>query len=68
MSLACQARRVAKPKLTPEALRRLQAYNFPGNLTELQSLVNRAIAQMAGATELTEEVFWSARPQSNNFG
>lgn len=67
LSLACQARRVAKPKLTPEALRRLQAYNFPGNLTELQSLVNRAIAQMAGATELTEEVFWSAQAPKQQF-
>jgi transcriptional regulator with AAA-type ATPase domain/NAD-dependent dihydropyrimidine dehydrogenase PreA subunit len=67
ISLACQAKGLTKPKVTPEALRRLQAYNFPGNLAELQSLVERAIAQSAGASELTEEVFWSAQAKKKRF-
>ncbi len=67
LSLICRARGITKPKLTPEALRRLQAYNFPGNLAELQNLVERAIAQMAGAAELTEEVFWSAEAKKQRF-
>lgn len=67
ISLYCQARSLPKPKVTPEALRRLQAYDFPGNLKELQSLVERAIVQSAGAPELTEEIFWSAQTKKKQF-
>lgn len=66
-SLYCQAKHVHKPKVTPEALRRLQAYDFPGNLRELQILVERAIVQSAGAPELTEEVFWSTQVKGKRF-
>jgi len=66
ISLACRAKGLAKPKLAPEALRRLQGYDFPGNLKEIQSLVERAIAQSAGAP-LTEEIFWSAQPKKKQF-
>ena len=58
LSLFCRDRGIAKPSLTPEALRRLQSYDFPGNLTELSSLVERALVQLNGRIELTEEVFW----------
>ncbi len=67
ISLACRAKGLPKPKLAPEALRRLQGYDFPGNLKEIQSLVNRAIAQSAGAPVLTEEIFWSAQPKKKQF-
>ncbi|HEY9845689.1 MAG TPA: sigma 54-interacting transcriptional regulator, partial [Candidatus Caenarcaniphilales bacterium] len=67
LSLSCRSKNLPKPQVTPEALRRLQSYNFPGNLAELQSLVNRAVAQSAGASELTEEVFWSAQTQKKQF-
>ncbi len=66
-SLYCRAKQLAKPQVTPEALRRLQEYDFPGNLRELQSLVERAIVQSAGAPELTEEVFWSTRVKGKRF-
>lgn len=66
-SLYCQTKHLSKPKVTPEALRRLQEYDFPNNLRELQSLVERAIAQSAGAPELTEEVFWSTRAKGKRF-
>ncbi|OUC15515.1 MAG: AAA family ATPase [Alkalinema sp. CACIAM 70d] len=67
LSLTCRSRGIAKPSVTPEALRRLQSYDFPGNLTELENLVNRALLQADGAAELTEEVFWPASSKANRF-
>ncbi|KAM3105574.1 sigma 54-interacting transcriptional regulator [Phormidesmis sp. 146-33] len=67
LSLASRARAIPKQKVTPEALRRLQGYDFPGNSTELQSLIERAIAQSDGAAELTEEVFWSVSTKTRRF-
>lgn len=67
LSLVCRERGIAKPKVTPEALRRLQGYDFPGNLTELASLVERAVIQAEGAAELTEEVFWSVSTKTRRF-
>ncbi|MDB9447241.1 sigma 54-interacting transcriptional regulator [Anabaena sp. CS-542/02] len=62
-SLYVRARGLTKPQITPEALRRLQSYDFPGNLKELQNIVERAIVQLGDGTELTEELFWSAQTQ-----
>ena len=59
IKLECKKRGVPKPTLTPEALRRLQSYDFPGNLAELEGLVERAIAQSESKTRLTEELFWA---------
>ncbi len=67
ISLLCRAKGIPKPKLAPEALRRLQGYDFPGNLREVQSLVERAIAQSAGAPALSEEIFWSAASKKKRF-
>ncbi len=67
ISLFCRAKGMAKPHLTPEALRGLQAYDFPGNLRELQNLVERALVQSAGASELTEEIFWAAPTKKKQF-
>lgn len=61
ISLICRAQGLTKPKVAPEALRRLQSYDFPSNLKELQSIVERAVVQAEGALELTEEVFWSVQ-------
>ncbi|MBD2356272.1 cyclic nucleotide-binding domain-containing protein [Tolypothrix sp. FACHB-123] len=66
-SLYSRARGLAKPRITPEALRRLQAYDFPGNLKELKNLVERAIVQAGEGKELTEEIFWSAEPKKKQF-
>ncbi|MBW4564457.1 MAG: sigma 54-interacting transcriptional regulator [Mojavia pulchra JT2-VF2] len=66
-SLYSRARGLAKPHITPEALRRLQAYDFPGNLKELKNLVERAIVQAGEGQELTEEIFWSAEPKKKQF-
>jgi transcriptional regulator with AAA-type ATPase domain/NAD-dependent dihydropyrimidine dehydrogenase PreA subunit len=67
LSLFCRARGIAKPRITPEAIRRLQTYDFPGNLTELETLVGRAVLQLNGAPELTEEVFWASSPKAKQF-
>lgn len=66
IQLYCRKREMRKPTLTPEALRRLQSYDFPGNLRELDSLVQRAIEQ-SDSTRLNEEVFWSAGEQQGRF-
>ncbi len=66
-SLYSRGRGLEKPRITPEALRRLQAYDFPGNLKELKNLVERAIVQLGEGKELTEEIFWSAEPQKKQF-
>nr|RNJ70123.1 MAG: 4Fe-4S binding protein [Leptolyngbya sp. IPPAS B-1204] len=67
ISLYCRSRGLAQPKVAPEAIRRLQGYDFPGNLSELESLVQRAIVQSNGAPVLTEEVFWSASSKTKRF-
>lgn len=67
LSLFCRARGIAKPRMTPEAIRRLQGYDFPGNLAELSSLVERAVIQLNGRAELTEEVFWATGAKSQRF-
>ena len=41
-------------ELTPEALAQLEAYAFPGNVRELENLIERAVTLAAG-TRITEE-------------
>jgi transcriptional regulator with AAA-type ATPase domain/NAD-dependent dihydropyrimidine dehydrogenase PreA subunit len=67
LSLLCRSKGRAKPHVTPEALRRLQAYDFPGNLRELQNLVERALVQLAGGNELTEEIVWPSQSKKKQF-
>jgi transcriptional regulator with AAA-type ATPase domain/NAD-dependent dihydropyrimidine dehydrogenase PreA subunit len=74
ISLICRSRGLPQPDVAPEALRLLQGYDFPGNLTELEGLVERAILQSDRAADqetraavLTEEVFWSASGKDQRF-
>ncbi|MDY6940377.1 MAG: sigma 54-interacting transcriptional regulator [Cyanobacteriota bacterium] len=67
ISLYCRTRGLAKPTITPKALRSLQAYDFPNNLRELDDLVKRAIVQGDGASVLTKELFWSIGTPKNRF-
>ncbi|HEY9664412.1 MAG TPA: 4Fe-4S binding protein, partial [Allocoleopsis sp.] len=67
ISLYCRSRGIPQPQVAPEAIRRLQSYDFPGNLAELESLVRRAIVQANGAAVLTEEVFWSVGTKARRF-
>ncbi|MBW4559137.1 MAG: sigma 54-interacting transcriptional regulator [Trichormus sp. ATA11-4-KO1] len=66
-SLYVRGKGLPKPHITPEALRRLQSYDFPGNLKELKNLVERAIVQLGEGRELTEEIFWSAQTKKKQF-
>ncbi|MGB7086540.1 MAG: cyclic nucleotide-binding domain-containing protein [Phormidesmis sp.] len=65
--LLCRKRGLDKRQIAPEALRRLQSYDFPGNLTELESMVERAVSQSGNRRMLTEEVFWAEEKQSRRF-
>ena len=67
ISLICRAKGISRPTLAPEALRRLQAYDFPNNDRELRSLVERAIVQAAGAKIITEEIVWPAQSKKKQF-
>jgi len=67
ISLVCRGKGLPQPKVAPEALRRLQGYDFPGNLAELEGLIERAIIQSNGAPVLTEEVFWSKSNKGKRF-
>ncbi len=68
LRLSCKKRQQSQPELTPEALRRLQSYDFPGNLTELENLVERALGQQCGCTDLlTADVFWSVGSRTKRF-
>ena len=67
IQLDCRKRGQARPKLTPEALRSLQSYDFPGNLRELEGLVERAIAQSESSRRLTEELFWAEGQKQQRF-
>ena len=65
--LLCRTRGLRKRKLDPAALRRLQSYDFPGNLTELENMVERAVSQSGDRTILTEEVFWAEESSKQRF-
>lgn len=38
----------SRPRLTPEAMRRLVAYDYPGNIRELENVVQRLVALVEG--------------------
>ena len=41
-------------------MRHLEAYSFPGNVTELEAIVMRATAQVEPGAEVNADVFWFA--------
>lgn len=58
---------LTKPKTTPEALRKLQTYDFPNNLRELESIVERALIQLQGCTDITEEIVWQSQSKKKQY-
>ena len=56
-----------KTKITPEAVRNLQAYDFPNNLRELESTVERALTQLEGCDDITEEVVWQSQSKKKQY-
>jgi transcriptional regulator with AAA-type ATPase domain/NAD-dependent dihydropyrimidine dehydrogenase PreA subunit len=67
ITLICKSKGIEKPQVTPEAIRRLQAYDFPNNLRELENLLERAIIQLQGCTEITEEIIWPSQSKKKQF-
>lgn len=67
ISLICRDKRIRKVRITPEALRRLQAYDFPNNLRELDNLVQRAMVQLQGSSDITEEIIWPSQTKKKQF-
>jgi transcriptional regulator with AAA-type ATPase domain/NAD-dependent dihydropyrimidine dehydrogenase PreA subunit len=61
LSLICRQRRRNRIQVTPEAIRRLQSYDFPNNLRELNNLVERAVSQMGPDDIITEEIIWPSQ-------
>jgi len=53
--------------ITPEALRKLQAYDFPNNLRELENLLERATTQLSGSTIISEEIIWPSQSKKKQF-
>jgi transcriptional regulator with AAA-type ATPase domain/NAD-dependent dihydropyrimidine dehydrogenase PreA subunit len=56
-----------KTAMTPEALRNLQAYDFPNNLRELESIVERAFTQLQGCDDITEEIIWRSQSKKKQY-
>ncbi|MGL5035856.1 MAG: sigma 54-interacting transcriptional regulator, partial [Microcystaceae cyanobacterium] len=67
INIACHAKGMTSVSVTPEAIRKLQAYDFPNNLRELSNLVDRAITQLQGCTEITEEIIWPSQNKKKQF-
>jgi transcriptional regulator with GAF, ATPase, and Fis domain len=62
-SLAREANRKA-PSLTPDALRKLSAHDFRGNVRELQNILTRAFVLGAGARLRAEDIELGARART----
>ncbi|MFM2312465.1 MAG: hypothetical protein RLZZ04_1741 [Cyanobacteriota bacterium] len=67
LSLIGRNKCLQKTKMTPEAVRNLQTYDFPNNLRELESIVERALAQLQGCDDITEEVVWQSQSKKQQY-
>jgi two-component system response regulator PilR (NtrC family) len=57
--------KVAPPKLSPGALRALQAYSFPGNVRELENILERALALAPGDEIRVEDLQLGAQQDAH---
>ena len=67
LSLIGRNKCLQKTKITPEAVRNLQAYDFPNNLRELESIIERALTQLQGCDSITEEVVWQSQSKKKQY-
>jgi transcriptional regulator with AAA-type ATPase domain len=69
LSLICRRRGTGRITVTPEAIRRLQSYDFPNNLRELENLVERAAAPDGrGVALLPKRLSGQPRAKRNSCG
>lgn len=57
---------INRPKLSPEAQEALRAYDFPGNVRELENILERAVALSDGDVIRTEELQLAPRIVSDS--
>lgn len=67
LSLIGRNKCLQRTQITPEAVRNLQTYDFPNNLRELESIVERALAQLQGCDEITEEIVWQSQSKKKQY-
>lgn len=67
INLTSKKQCVNRPIITPEALRKLQAYDFPNNLRELETTVERALTQLECCGEITEEIVWQSQSKKKKY-
>jgi transcriptional regulator with AAA-type ATPase domain/NAD-dependent dihydropyrimidine dehydrogenase PreA subunit len=67
INLISKEKCLKKSRITPEALRKLQAYDFPNNLRELETIVERALTQLESCGDLTEEIVWQSQTKKKKY-
>ncbi len=67
INLISRSKCINKSRITPEALRKLQAYDFPNNSRELASIVERALTQLQGCEDITEEIVWQSQTKKTRY-
>ena len=67
LNLISRNKCLKKAKITSEAIRNLQSYDFPNNLRELESIVERALSQLQGCDDITEEVVWQGKSKKKQY-
>lgn len=58
-------RNAEPPKLNPAALKALREYDFPGNVRELENILERAVALTTGGEIGREDLRLAAKPQKD---
>ncbi len=67
INLISRSKCINKSRITPEALRKLQAYDFPNNSRELAIIVERALTQLQGCEDITEEIVWQSQTKKKRY-
>jgi two-component system response regulator PilR (NtrC family) len=53
---------ISRPRLSPEALQALEQYDYPGNVRELENVLERAVALSDGDIIRAEDLQLASRP------
>jgi len=60
----CQAQHIATPKIDPQAQAYIASLAFPGNVRELENMLERALALCDGQTIIVEDVLTEGSPDA----